>query len=232
LYSPVFSKYSRSIYSPLKIPFMNIVCVLFPNLTQLDLTGPFEVFHRIPGARVHLAAKSLEPVRAEGGLSILPTITFADAPEPDILCVPGGWGVNEAMLDEEMLAFVRRPATWVTSVCTGALVLGAAGLLEGYDAATHWAAMEYLQLFGARATERRVVVDRNRVTGGGVTAGIDIALQIVREIHGGTLADEIALAIEYGQANEDVRARVLERLGPMKQKRLGAVTLAAQKLRA
>ncbi|PYQ31366.1 MAG: thiamine biosynthesis protein ThiJ [Acidobacteria bacterium] len=211
---------------------MNIVCDLFPNLTQLDLTGPFEVFHRIPGARVHLAARTPEPVRAEGGLTILPTIAFADAPQADILCVPGGWGVNEAMLDDELLAFVRRPATWVTSVCTGALVLGAAGLLDGYGAATHWAAMEYLSLFGARATERRVVVDRNRITGGGVTAGIDIALRIVREIYGGTLADEISLAIEYGPANDEVRERVLERLGPITKKRLGAVALAAQKLRA
>jgi cyclohexyl-isocyanide hydratase len=211
---------------------MNIVCVLFPNLTQLDLTGPFEVFHRIPGATVYLAAKTLDPVCAEGGLSILPTVTFAEAPDADILLVPGGWGVNEAMLDDEVLAFVRRPATWVTSVCTGALILGAAGMLDGYDATTHWAAMEFLAPFGARATERRVVFDRNRITCGGVTAGIDIALQIVEEIYGGTMSDEIALAIEYAPAPDDVRLRVLERLGPMKHKRRAAVKLAAQKLRA
>ena len=222
---------------------MNIVCVLFPNLTQLDLTGPFEVFHRMPGARVHLAATTLDPVRAEGGLAILPTTTFADAPQADLLFVPGGFGVNDAMLDEEVLAFVRRPATWITSVCTGALVLGAAGLLDGYEAATHWSAMKFLPLFGAKPVDKRVVIDRNRITGGGVTAGIDIALTIVAQTHGTMVAEAIQLGIEYAPdppfnsgrpetASPQIRDAVLARLEKMQVTRGDAVQLAAQKLRA
>ena len=211
---------------------MDIVCVLFPNLTQLDVTGPYEVFHRIPGARVHLAAKTLDPIRSEGGLTILPTVAFNDAPSADVLFVPGGPGVNDAMLDEETLAFVQRPAKWMTSACTGALLLGAAGLLDGYNAATHWASMEFLAPFGAKPVERRVVRDRNRITGGGVTAGIDIALRIVRETLSAELADEIALAIEYAPASDEIRDRVLERLGPMIERRREAVRIAAARLRA
>lgn len=179
---------------------MHIVCVLFPNLTQLDLTGPYEVFHRAPGAKVHLAAATREPVRAEGGLAIVPTSTFDDAPEPDVLFVPGGAGINDAILDERLLLFVRRPARWYTSACTGALVLGAAGLLDGYQAATHWSAMKYLAAFGATAVKQRVVVDRDRITGGGVTAGIDIALTIIATTHGPEIAKAIQLGIEYDPA--------------------------------
>ena len=222
---------------------MQIVAVLFSNLTQLDLTGPFEVFHRIPGAAVHLAAKTLDPVRAEGGLTLLPSVTFADAPAADVLFVPGGIGVNDAMLDKEVLAFVRRPAKWITSVCTGALVLGAAGLLDGYDAATHWAAMQYLPRFGAKPIQRRVVVDRNRITGGGVTAGIDIALTIAAETHGRVVAEAIQLGIEYApdppfdsgtpdKASADVRAAVEARLAKTRMIREQAVELAASRLRA
>ena len=212
---------------------MKIVCVLFPNLTQLDLTGPFEVFHRIPGAEVQLAAKTLEPVRSEGGLTILPSTTFDEVRAADLLFVPGGAGVNEAMLDDELLAFLRRvQPRWYGSACTGALVLGAAGLLDGCRAATHWASMPFLEAFGAIATHERVVVDGNRFTGGGVTAGIDIALRIVRELFGARASDEIALAIEYGPMRKDVREPVLARLSPMLERRRLAVERAAEKLRS
>lgn len=220
---------------------MQIVCVLFPNLTQLDLTGPYEVFHRAPGANVHLAAASPEPVRAEGGLAIVPSCTFDEAPEPDVLFLPGGGGVNEAMLDERLLAFVRRPAKWYTSACTGALVLGAAGLLAGYRAATHWAAMQYLPAFGATPVRQRVVTDRNRITGGGVTAGIDIALTIIAATHGEQIARAIQLGIEYDpappfdsgspdRADEAIRRAVQARLERMRVTREDAVALAASRL--
>lgn len=215
---------------------MQIVCVLFPNFTQLDLTGPFEVFHRLPGAEIDLAAASLDPVESEGGLAIVPTTLLAAAPQADVLFVPGGPGVNEAMLDDDVVGFVRRQgerAAWVTSACTGALLLGAAGLLAGYQAATHWASMEFLEPFGAWPVAQRVVVSGNRITGGGVTAGIDIALELAAQIHGRRVADEIQLAIEYGawaESSEEVRARVLDRLSGMKRTRARAVAEAAKKL--
>ncbi|MEO8381461.1 MAG: DJ-1/PfpI family protein [Acidobacteriota bacterium] len=214
---------------------MQVACVLFPNLTQLDLTGPFEVFHRMPEAVVHLVAATPDPVESEGGLAIVPTATFGDLAWCDVLFVPGGVGVNEAMLDEELLAFLKRHGEhtrWVTSACTGALLLGAAGLLAGYEASTHWASMEFLQAFGAWPKEERVVVSGNRITGGGVTAGIDIALRIAEEIHGKRVAEEIRLAIEYDPGtpwDDDVRAAVLAKLGPMKAQRRRAVEEAARK---
>ncbi|MEO8619656.1 MAG: DJ-1/PfpI family protein [bacterium] len=174
--------------------------VLFPRLNQLDLTGPYEVFSRMPGAKVRLLAATMEPVRSEWGLTIAPDAAFADAGQVDILCVPGGWGVNEQMENEALLAFLRDQsirAGYITSVCSGALLLGAAGLLNGYRATTHWMSLDLLALLGAEPVEDRVVVDRNRVTGGGVTAGIDFGLVVVRELAGASAAQEIQLAIEY-----------------------------------
>ncbi|HEX9162819.1 MAG TPA: DJ-1/PfpI family protein [Thermoanaerobaculia bacterium] len=179
---------------------MRIAAVVFPRLTQLDLAGPYEVFSRVAGEEVMLVARSLEAVRSEFGLAIAPTNTFHDAPQADVLFCPGGPGANEAMLDDELLSFVRnqaQAARYVTSVCTGALILGAAGLLDGYRAATHWTAMEFLAEFGATAVDERVVRDRNRITAGGVTAGIDFALAVVAELHGSELAKQIQLTIEY-----------------------------------
>jgi cyclohexyl-isocyanide hydratase len=121
---------------------VTIACVLFPEFTQLDLTGPYEIFHRLPEADVELVAATSEPVSSEGGLAIVPTLTFAELLGCNVLFVPGGPGVNEAMLDEELIAFLQRHAAhaqWVTSACTGALLLGAAGLLAGFEASTHWA---------------------------------------------------------------------------------------------
>jgi cyclohexyl-isocyanide hydratase len=174
--------------------------LLYPGLTQLDLTGPFEVFHRIPGARVHLVWKSRDAIVADSGLGLLPTTTLADCPPLDLLFVPGGGGQVALLQDGEVLDFVREQgnkASFVTSVCTGALVLGAAGLLEGYDAATHWAFMHLLPMFGARPVGRRVVVDRNRITGGGVTAGIDFALHVAAVLAGDKVAKSIQLGLEY-----------------------------------
>ena len=174
--------------------------LLFPRLTQLDLTAPFEVFSRLPQTAVDLAAATLDPVVSEGGLSILPTTTFADSAPCDLLFVPGGRGVDAAMLDANVIDFIRRQsvdARWITSVCTGALLLGAAGLLRGYEATTHWTAMDLLPAFGAKPIEKRVVRDRNRFTAAGVSAGIDFALSIAAELHGEAIAREIQLILEY-----------------------------------
>lgn len=213
-----------------------IACVLFPNFTQLDLTGPYEVFHRLPDALVHLVAADAEPVESEGGLAIVPTLTFEEMPGCDVIFVPGGPGVNAAMLDEELIAFVHRHgehASFVTSACTGALLLGAAGLLAGFEAATHWASMEYLQAFGAWPKNERVVVSGNRITGGGVTAGIDIALRIAEVLHGAQVAEEIRVAIEYKPeipSSEESRAVVLEKWRAMRVERARVVEQAARKL--
>jgi len=182
---------------------IDIGLLLYPRLAQLDLTGPYEVFARIPDARVHVVWKTRDPVATERGLSILPTATFETCPPLDVVCVPGGPGQNDVMLDDEVLAFLReqgQAARFVTSVCTGALVLGAAGLLRGYRATTHWLSLDLLPLFGAIPVKERVVVDHNRITGGGVTAGIDFALRIVGELYGPAMAQSIQLQIEYNPA--------------------------------
>lgn len=223
---------------------MQIHCVLFPDFTQLDLTGPYEVFHRLPGANVELVAESGDPVESDGGLMIVPTMTFAAAPMCDVLFVPGGPGVNEAIVDDDLIAFVQRQAVgaaWVTSACTGALILGAAGLLAGHHAATHWASMEFLEAFGAWPEKARVVIDGNRITGGGVTAGIDIALRIAEVTQSRRVAEEIQLAIEYDpappfdagspeRAPREVREAVAGRLAGTIAKRRKAVEAAARKL--
>jgi len=179
---------------------MHIGLLLFPNLTQLDMTGPFEVFANTPGATVHLVWKSKEPVKAITGMAILPDTTFADCPQLDVICVPGGSGVAALMEDPEVLDFLRKQAAgarYVTSVCTGALVLGAAGLLKGRKATTHWASQDFLATLGAVPTQGRVVRDGNVFTGGGVTAGIDFALTLVGEMCGADVAQAIQLQIEY-----------------------------------
>jgi cyclohexyl-isocyanide hydratase len=179
---------------------LDIGMLLFPRLTQLDLTGPFEVLHRIPGARVHLLWKDTAPVRAGSGLAIVPTTTLRACPPLDVIVVPGGRGQSELTNDDEVLSFLSaqgRSARYVTSVCTGSLLLGAAGLLDGYEATTHWAYLDLLPAFGARPVRRRVVVDRNRITAGGVTAGIDFGLRLVADLAGEPLARSIQLGLEY-----------------------------------
>jgi len=169
--------------------------LLFPHLTQLDLTGPYQVLASLPGAEIELIWKTREPVAAEHGLAILPTTTFADCPPLDLICVPGGVGVNAILTDRETLDFLRRMAAgarYVTSVCTGALALGAAGLLRGKRATTHWMSLDMLRAFGAEPVAARVVI-----TGGGVTAGIDFGLTVAAEIAGRRVAEAIQLGIEY-----------------------------------
>ncbi|HEY0372343.1 MAG TPA: DJ-1/PfpI family protein [Thermoanaerobaculia bacterium] len=212
-----------------------IACVLFPDFTQLDLTGPYEVFHRMPDAVVHLVAASEDPVESEGGLAIVPALTFDELSLCDVLFVPGGPGVNEAMLDEALIAFIQSRAaraSWVTSACTGSLILGAAGLLAGFEATTHWASIEFLQAFGAWPKRERVVVSGNRITGAGVTAGIDVALRLVEELHGARVAEEIRVAIEYGsgETSPEVRDAVERKLSKRKIERGRAVEEAARKL--
>ena len=184
-------------------PPFRIGFLLFPGLTQLDLTGPYEVLARLPGAELHLIWKTLEPVRSEHGLTILPTVTLTSCPPLDLVCVPGGGGVSALLDDVEVLAFLRRAAAearYVTSVCTGSLLLGAAGLLRGRRATSHWLSRDLLRAFGAQPTAERVVVDGNVITGAGVTAGVDFALRVVAELAGREVAEVIQLGVEYDPA--------------------------------
>lgn len=177
--------------------------LLFPRLTQLDMTGPFEVFSRLPDSQVRLVWKEAGAVRADTGIIMLADTAMAECPQLDVICIPGGPGVAALMEDPEVLAFLRAQAPgarYVTSVCTGALVLGAAGLLQGKRATTHWASHDFLAALGATPVEARVVRDGNVLTGGGVTAGIDFALTLAAEMAGPAVAQAIQLAIEYAPA--------------------------------
>src|ERR1700720_4327426 len=223
---------------------LQIGLVIFPKVTKLDLTGPVQVFSSVPGATVHLIWKRIEPVVSDSVLTLTPTITFADCPQLDVICVPGGFGTDDMVNDEEMLDFLRKQAKgakYVTSVCTGSLVLGAAGLLQGYRAATHWTAMDFLKEFGATPTRTRVCVDRNRVTGGGVTAGIDFALTLVSMMLDRPTAEAIQLRLEYNPAPPfnagspdtappEVLARMKERIAPSQARRDDAIHRAAARL--
>lgn len=182
---------------------LHIGLLLFPRVQQLDLTGPYEVFASLPGARMHLVARTMEPVTSATGLVLAPTTTFAACPPLDVLCVPGGASVNALLRDGATLDFVRKQAAgarYVTSVCTGALVLGAAGLLRGRRATTHWGSHDLLAAFGAIPVRERVVRDGNLMTGGGVTASIDFALTLAVELAGQAEAEAIQLNLEYAPA--------------------------------
>ena len=182
---------------------LHIAFLLFPQVTQLDLTGPAQVLSRLGNAKLDLVAKTRDPVPTDAQFALLPTATFEEVARTDILCVPGGFGTVAAMQDEETLAWVRRMgegAQWVTSVCTGSLILAAAGLLKGYRATSHWASRDQLAWFGAEPMAERVVFDRNRVTGGGVTAGIDFALALTAAVRGEAHAKFVQLSLEYDPA--------------------------------
>jgi cyclohexyl-isocyanide hydratase len=183
------------------MPLFNVGFVIFPDLTQLDFTGPQQVLARLPQSAMHIVAKSAAPVPSDSGLSLVPTHTFETCPRLDLICVPGGnAGVVQAMSDRETIAFVQRQsgtAKYVTSVCTGAFILGVAGLLKGRRATTHWAFAELLPLVGATHEKARIVKDGNVITAGGVTSGIDFGLSVVAEIAGETVAQAIQLGIEY-----------------------------------
>jgi cyclohexyl-isocyanide hydratase len=178
--------------------------VIFPDLTQLDFTGPLQVLARLPQSTTHIIAKTDAAVPSDCGLGLVPTCTFATCPPLDLICVPGGTtGVVKAVQDADTVAFVRRQAEgakYVTSVCTGAFILGAAGLLKGKRATTHWAYTDLLPLVGATHERARIVKDGNLITAGGVTAGIDFGLSVVAEVAGETTARTVQLGIEYDPA--------------------------------
>ncbi|MGL5837301.1 MAG: DJ-1/PfpI family protein [Sphingorhabdus sp.] len=182
---------------------MNIIFVLFDNVTQLDFAGPIQFLSRLPGATTHVASKDRKTVSTDCGFSIVPTTSFAECPQADIICVPGGHGVRQAIADSTIVGFVReqaKAAQWVTSVCTGSFVLGAAGLLQGKRATTHWAYTHLLPIYGATYEDARVVRDGNLVTAGGVTSGIDFALELMALAQGEDVARTIQLALEYDPA--------------------------------
>ncbi len=226
--------------SPLQIGFL-----VFPQITQLDFTGPLQVFSRVPGAKVHLIWKRIEAVPSDTVLTIMPTITMAECPQLDVICVPGGFGTDDLMVDDEVLAFLRKQAEgakYVTSVCTGSTVLAAAGLLTGYRASTHWSALDALSLLGAIPSRDRVCVDRNRITGGGVTAGIDMALTMAARLIDQPTAEGIQLGIEYNPAPPfnagspetapaAVRALLEEKMAPSKARRIEMAKRAAARLK-
>jgi len=178
----------------------HIVFLLFDGITQLDFTGPAQVLCRILGAIVHTAAREVTPIQTDSGFAILPSTNFADCPQADLLCVPGGFGIRDVIQDVATLQFLRDQAAgaqYITSVCTGSLALGAAGLLMGKHATSHWAYTGLLEKFGATHEKARVVKDGNVITAGGVTSGIDFALTVVAEIAGQQVAESIQLSLEY-----------------------------------
>ena len=212
---------------------IRIAMVLFPGLTQLDLTGPFEVLSASPFTEIELLWHRLEPVTAQGGLVLTPTATFGEYGAPDVLFVPGGPGVLEAMQDEALLEFVAGAAKnvrFLTSVCTGSLILAAAGLLIGKRATCHWSSIELLALMGAEPVPERVVEDGNIITGAGVTSGIDFGLTVAARLLGQDAAERIQLLLEYdpappfqsgspAQASEATVTKVTEILAPIIDKR-------------
>lgn len=208
-----------------------ILC--FPGVQQLDLTGPYEVFASARDTQVDLVWKTTEPIRASTGLWLTPDRAFEEAPAYDVICVPGGGGVNPLLTDKETLDFLRSQAAtarFVTSVCTGSLVLGQAGLLAGKRAATHWNAMDFLQRFGANAVNERVVRDGSLITAGGVTSGIDFGLAVIAELMGQDEAEIIQLSLEYapappfnaglpGQARKEIVAVARQRMARSREER-------------
>lgn len=183
-----------------KLSPQSVAFLLFPNVTQLDLTGPAQVLSRLGNTELNLVWKDKEPVPTDAGFPLLPTATFDEIDEVNILCVPGGFGTMDVMQDPEVLEWLRKVAAkadWVTSVCTGSLILGAAGLLKGYRSGCHWASIDQLAFFGATPVRERIVEDRNRFSGGGVTSGIDFALALAARIRNEDFARFIQLSIEY-----------------------------------
>jgi cyclohexyl-isocyanide hydratase len=226
-------------------PPISIAFLLYPNLTQLDLTGPAQVLSRLGNQTLNLVWKDREPVATDAGFSILPTASFAEVTKADIVCVPGGMGCVDMMEDEEVLDWLRAAAAeaqWVTSVCTGSLILAAAGLLTGYRAACHWNWREHLALFGADPVAERIVFDRNRVTGGGVTAGIDFALALTAAIRGEAHAKAVQLSLEYDpappfdagspeKAGEQLAAFIRDRTNRLAPDRAKRIEAAAERLK-
>ena len=210
--------------TPFRIGFL-----LYPNVTQLDMTGPAQVLHRMPGAQVFYVWKTIEPIMSDCELALMPTVTMADCPQLDMVCVPGGYGCTAMMADAEVLDWLRKQAAGaqlMTSVCTGSLVLAAAGLLKGYKAGCHWAWGEHLALFGAEYVAERTVIDRDRITAGGVTSGIDFAFRVIEQLCGRDVAESIQLVIEYdpqllgGGTPATARPEILAAVNAMLSKRM------------
>jgi cyclohexyl-isocyanide hydratase len=226
------------------MPALRIGLLAFPAMTQLDLTGPLQVFASLPDADVRVLGKTLDPIRTQGGLRLLPDTTLDDCPHLDVICVPGGPGVVDLMDDPEVLSFLRtraEQARFVGSICTGALVLGAAGLLRNKKATTHWAWTDLLVPLGAIPTPGRVVRDGKFFSGGGVTAGIDFALTMVAELAGRDAAEVIQLGIEYapappfdaghpGTARPELVASARARMAAVRIEREARVQAAAARL--
>jgi cyclohexyl-isocyanide hydratase len=218
--------------------------LIFPGLTQLDMTGPHEVLARLPNTKVHLVAHTMAPVKTDRGMEIVPTTTLADCPQLDLVMVPGGPGQQDLMEDGAVLAFLQtqaRGAKYVTSVCTGSLVLGAAGLLKGKRATSHWAAIDHLKPLGAIPVSERVVTDGNIITGAGVASGIDFALAVAAVLEGEEVARQIQLQIEYdpappfnsgspGTASADIVALVRSRLAVLNEQRREVAARVGRKL--
>lgn len=223
---------------------LTIGMLVFPDIMQLDMTGPHEVFTKLPDTEVLLVWKTLDPVTAGGGMRFLPDVTYQNCPQLDLICVPGGAGMNPLLNDQETLSFIRtqaETARYVTSVCTGSLVLGAAGLLKGKRAACHWMSRDMLKAFGAIPDGARVVVDGRFISGGGVTAGIDFGLTVAAEIFGEDQAKAIQLGIEYAPqppfaagspetAGQEVETAARDAAAPRQAERASAVREAASKL--
>ena len=224
---------------------LEIGLLFFPNMTQLDVTGPFEVLARLPGARVPLLWKRIEPITSDVGLTLMPTPAFGDCPDLDVLCVGGGPGQVALMDDPEVMAFVAdagSKARYVTSVCAGSLILAGAGLLDGYRLACHWLSRDQLALFGAIPVQSRIVIDRNRISGGGVTAGIGFAFQVAAELCGEAVAKRLQLLLEYApeppfditeaNAPRELLAEIRTSAAPMIEERLRSGERAISRLRS
>lgn len=213
---------------------VKIGMILFESMTQLDLTGPLEVFSRFPETKIYLVAKSLKPISTGSGLTIIPDTTFENCPQQlTVLFVPGGPGVSGILEDQVCLDFIhsKSTSTYITSVCTGSLILAACGLLTGFKATTHWLSMDLLKRFGVETVNERVVIDRNRITGAGVTSGIDFALNLGAILFGEQKAKEIQLMLEYNpqppfnsghpsQADEAMITTVIDKRRESQQRRL------------
>lgn len=219
----------------------HIVFALYPGVTQLDFTGPHQFFSRLPDTKVTVASETGEPITTDG-LTFAGLQRLAEIDSCDLICVPGGFGTTEAMQDAAFMAQVKRLAAgakYITSVCTGSLILGAAGLLEGKRAACHWAWRDQLSLFGAIPDPARVVRDGNIITGGGVTAGIDFALTVAAELAGPEMAQGIQLGLEYAPAPpfqsgrpETAPPEVLERVNAIFAQAMPARRAAAEAVAA
>ncbi|WP_033372861.1 DJ-1/PfpI family protein [Sandarakinorhabdus sp. AAP62] len=209
---------------------MRIAFLLYDQLTQLDMTGPAQVLSRMPGATVEYVAKTMEPVMSDCRLALMPTMTLAEAGQFDFICVPGGFGCSAAMNDDEILGWLRAQApgcAWITSVCTGSLILAAAGLLKGRKAGCHWAWGDYLPLFGAEWVQERTVFDGNIISAGGVTSGIDFAFRVLEHLHGPDVAASLRLGLEYdpesrpGGTPATARPEIIAQMRAFTAERLG-----------